>query len=76
MELNIVTAKGSAEKKTEKVQKRKRKMPAMKKQAAINDDSEEICSANTCLRPAGIYSTVCLVRCLYCSQESAINKLL
>ena len=50
---NIVTAKGSAEKKTEKIAKRKKRLPAGKKQATISDDSEEICSADTCLRPAG-----------------------
>jgi len=48
-----VTAKGSAEKKAEKMPKRKRKLPAVKKQAAVTDDSEEICSALTCLRPGG-----------------------
>jgi len=48
-----VTAKGSAEKKTEKMSKRKKKVPAVKKQATVNYDNEEICSAETCLRPAG-----------------------
>jgi len=54
-----VTAKGSAEKKTEKVPKRKKKLPAVKKQATVNDDNEEICSAETCLRPAGTYVIDC-----------------
>jgi len=44
-----VTAKGSAE----KMPRRKRKLSAVKKHAAVNDDSEEICAAETCLRPAG-----------------------
>ena len=48
-----MTAKGSAEKKTEKMSKRKKKVPAVKKQATVNYDNEEICSAETCLRPAG-----------------------
>jgi len=53
MQTCLCTAKGSAEKKTDKVQRRKRKLPAGKKQAAVNDDSEEICSADTCLQPTG-----------------------
>jgi len=51
-----VAAKGSAEKKADKVPRRKRKLPAVKKQAAGYDDSEEICSADVCLRPAGTQS--------------------
>ena len=46
-------AKGSADKKAEKMPRRKRKLPAGKKLAAVNDDSEEICSADTCLQPTG-----------------------
>jgi len=33
--------------------KKKRKLPAGKKRATVNDDSEEICSADTCLQPTG-----------------------
>lgn len=51
-----MAGKGSADKKTEKMQKRKRKQQtaaAKKQQAPVSYDNEEICSAETCLRPAG-----------------------
>jgi len=63
-----VTGKGVTEKKAEKVTKRKRKLPAAKKQATVNDDSEEICSAETCLQPTGALMTarLCSTYYLYC----------
>lgn len=53
-----MTAKGSPEK---KMTKRKRKLSSVKKRAAVNDDNEEMCSAETCLRPAGSSLTVCRI---------------